>query len=211
MNDVRNDVAKLMAGGSVSTSTSSSSASSTTSTTSKNPEAKGYLMKGDTGSAVKTMQTMLIACGYSCGSSGVDGSFGNATLKALKKFQKAYGLEVDGYYGSKSKAKLTKVYNEKKAGTNDASKKGYTGTFPVLPSRGYFILGDGYKTLKNYTTQIKRLQMFLNWAINAGLKVDGDYGQATKAAVTKFQKTYGLTVDGSFGKNSLNKAKAIKK
>lgn len=73
------------------------------------------LRKGDTGSAVKTMQTMLIACGYSCGSYGADGDFGSDTLKALKKFQTTYKLEVDGEYGPLSKAKLEAVYKEKTA------------------------------------------------------------------------------------------------
>ena len=41
------------------------------------------LTKGCTGEAVKTMQKMLIACGYSCGSAGVDGSFGSSTFLYL--------------------------------------------------------------------------------------------------------------------------------
>ena len=56
------------------------------------------------------MQTMLIKCGYSCGTAGADGSFGAKTLKALKKFQKANGLIEDGIYGPKSKVKLTELY-----------------------------------------------------------------------------------------------------
>lgn len=75
----------------------------------------GILRKGDSGSTVKTMQTKLIACGYSCGPDGADGDFGSDTLKALKKFQTAYKLEVDGEYGPKSKAKLEAVYKEKTA------------------------------------------------------------------------------------------------
>ena len=87
----------------------------------------------------------------------------------------------------------------------------YSGTFPALPPRGYYLLGDGYKTLTNYKTQIKRIQMFLNWAIDAGLKVDGKYGPNTEAAVERFQVLYGLTVDGSFGSKSLAMAKMIRK
>ena len=45
------------------------------------------LKKGSTGSAVVTMQTMLIACGYSCGASGADGDFGKNTLAALTASQ----------------------------------------------------------------------------------------------------------------------------
>lgn len=92
-----------------------------------------------------------------------------------------------------------------------SSKKGYSGTFPALPSRGYYQIGDGYKTLTNYTTQIKRLQSFLNWAVNAKLTADGDYGPKTSAAVKLFQKVVGLKADGLFGKNSLAKAKSYRK
>ena len=76
---------------------------------------RNYLQKGDSGDAVKEMQKMLIGCGYSCGKSGVDGSFGGDTEKALLAFQKFYALEVDGKYGPASKAKLTSVYNSKQS------------------------------------------------------------------------------------------------
>ena len=72
------------------------------------------LSKGSKGDAVKEMQKMLIACGYSCGECGADGSFGNDTLAALKKFEKAAGLAVDGIYSDKDKAALTKQYAAKK-------------------------------------------------------------------------------------------------
>ncbi|MDO4649366.1 MAG: peptidoglycan-binding protein, partial [Eubacteriales bacterium] len=74
---------------------------------------KSYLSKGDTGSGVKAMQTLLIAAGYSCGTAGADGDFGSATDAALRKFQKANGLEVDGKYGPVSKAKLTALTSKK--------------------------------------------------------------------------------------------------
>lgn len=71
------------------------------------------LQKGDSGDAVKTMQKMLIACGYSCGSAGADGSFGDNTLAAVKAFQKAAGVTVDGIYGPVTKAALEKAYKAK--------------------------------------------------------------------------------------------------
>lgn len=83
-------------------------------------------------------------------------------------------------------------------------KKGYTGTFPKLPLRGYFKRGDN-------STQVKYLQKFLNWFGNYGLVVDGVIGTKTIDAVEKFQKAVGLGVDGLFGKNSLVKAKAYKR
>ncbi|SUY80084.1 putative N-acetylmuramoyl-L-alanine amidase [Clostridium tetani] len=47
--------------------------------------------------------------GYSIGSYGADGYFGNATLNAIKKFQRDNGLMVDGirkgYLGEVGKVK----------------------------------------------------------------------------------------------------------
>ena len=74
------------------------------------PVAKEGLTKGDKGEAVKAMQTMLIACGYSCGSTGVDGDFGKNTLAGLIAFQTAAGLTADGVYGEADKAALEKAY-----------------------------------------------------------------------------------------------------
>jgi peptidoglycan hydrolase-like protein with peptidoglycan-binding domain len=57
------------------------------------------LKKTAKGASVKAMQILLIGYGYSCGSSGVDGSFGGATDSALRAYQKDKGLEVDGACG----------------------------------------------------------------------------------------------------------------
>lgn len=97
------------------------------------------------------------------------------------------------------------------AASTTSSKKKYSGTFPTLPPRGYFKYGDGYISLTSYKTQVKRVQSFLNWAVGAGLTVDGCYGNASVEAVKKFQRTYGLTADGLFGKSSLTKAKTVTK
>ena len=55
---------------------------------------------------VKTVQRLLNAMGYDCGE--VDGSFGAKTLSAVKDFQKAKGLSVDGIVGAKTWAALLK-------------------------------------------------------------------------------------------------------
>lgn len=69
------------------------------------------LKKGDRGQEVQEMQKMLIACGYSCGSTGADGIFGINTFIALKNFQRAEGLTVDGIYGQASRTALKKAYS----------------------------------------------------------------------------------------------------
>ena len=64
------------------------------------------LKKGSKGNEVKSMQILLIGYGFSCGSYGADGSFGSATDTALRAFQKANGLSVDGICGPKTWSKL---------------------------------------------------------------------------------------------------------
>lgn len=54
---------------------------------------------GDSGEAVKSLQEKLIRLGYSCGEFGADGNFGNDTYWAVKRFQEAAKIGVDGIAG----------------------------------------------------------------------------------------------------------------
>ena len=101
MENARNDVAAILAGDG-------------TAVTSVETATDTNLKKGAKGEAVKTMQTMLIACGYSCGGTGADGDFGKNTDAALRAFQKDNDLTVDGIYGPASKVALEKAYAEGK-------------------------------------------------------------------------------------------------
>lgn len=64
------------------------------------------LKKGAKGSHVKALQTLLKGYNYDIGKSGVDGSFGSATEKAVCKFQYDNKLTVDGSCGAKTWTKL---------------------------------------------------------------------------------------------------------
>ena len=55
---------------------------------------------------IKWLQRRLIELGYSCGSCGVDGSFGYDTLDAVKRFQRDKGIAVDGHVGGDTSRKL---------------------------------------------------------------------------------------------------------
>lgn len=109
--------------------------------------------------------------------------------------------KVDGYSGN---IDVNYCYKDFVSSKSTTIKKAYTGTFPKLPSRGYFQYGDK-------DTQVKNLQKFLNWYGGYKLDLDGIFGAKTESAVRAFQKATGLTVDGLFGKNSLAKAKTVKK
>ena len=70
------------------------------------PDEKPTLRKGDRGQYVTLAQTELIQKCFSCGSKGADGIFGNDTLYAVKKFQQACGLAIDGVIGQRTWAAL---------------------------------------------------------------------------------------------------------
>lgn len=67
------------------------------------------LRHGSKGKSVQSLQILLIGYGYSCGSYGADGDFGNATGNALEKFQKQNFLDADRVCGPKTWAKLLGV------------------------------------------------------------------------------------------------------
>lgn len=60
----------------------------------------GALRIGTKGTAAKLIQTCLKNAGYDLGKWGVDGSWGAATDKAFRKFQKDHKLKVDGLAGN---------------------------------------------------------------------------------------------------------------
>ena len=95
---------------------------------------------GDKGDAVKTMQTMLIKLGHSCGKYGADGEYGLGTLAAVKEFQRDNGLVTDGLYGEATKAKLTTLYNAKikaESASKPSSKPSTASSSKVAPAQSF--------------------------------------------------------------------------
>lgn len=105
---------------------------------------------------------------------------------------------------------------ETKTETKTASH--YAGIYPALPNasrygRAYYKQGDGITTLKDFPTQLKRVQLLVNWIDDSttDLVIDGEYGALTTAKVKAAQKLLGVTADGAFGKATLAAAKNYKK
>ena len=189
-----------------------------TSTTTTTPS-RDYLMKGDKGEAVKTMQSNLIYIGYSCGSAGADGDFGEGTKQAVIKFQKANKLTADGLYGAKSKAKLEELVAAKKKAESNATVT--PNTPPKTTSSAYtqkqFIKDvqscinakvdgiAGQETLSKTVTVsryknnrhkvVKYIQKYLNTlGYNCGTE-DGVAGAKFETAVRAYQKANGCVAD----------------
>ena len=138
------------------------------------------LRMGDSGSAVKDLQTKLKKLGYYDGT--VDSTFGSGTYAAVKAFQKKYNLRADGVAGSETLKKLDSAYKNADSDKDDGSlRKGATGS-----------------AVKDLQTKLKKLGFY-----NAS--IDGDYGDTTVAAVKAFQKKYNLTADGVAGSETLKK------
>lgn len=62
------------------------------------------LRKGSKGTQAKVLQWLLNENGYNCGTA--DGIFGSKTLAAVKAYQKAHGLTIDGVVGKNTWNKL---------------------------------------------------------------------------------------------------------
>ena len=138
------------------------------------------LRMGDSGSAVKDLQTKLKKLGYYDGT--VDSTFGSGTYAAVKAFQKKYNLTADGVAGSETLKKLDTAYKNADSDKDDGSlRKGATGS-----------------AVKDLQTKLKKLGFYNAY-------VDGSYGDTTVAAVKAFQKKYNLTADGVAGSETLKK------
>jgi|GEM_PF-1701921 len=145
------------------------------------------LKKGSQGNSVKVLQNNLIKLGFGnyMKPYGSDSHYGNATVSAVKAFQKSVGLSQDGIYGPNTSKKL----NEKLIQAN---------TKPKYPSRG------------SKGNEVKQLQKDLN-VLGYGLNIDGMFGPATEKALVDFQSNNKLSQDGIYGPKSSVKLKQVLK
>lgn len=129
-------------------------------------------------------------------------------------FPGGYKTSVDPF-GYTSKAMREKwgdfCYTVEEALNGVPEKQNYTGAYPTLPKRGYYRRKDGKESLKDATTQIKRVQRLVNWVLDTNLVEDGIYGEKTFNAVKKMQKLFKIPINGCFGDKCLKKCKAYKK
>jgi peptidoglycan hydrolase-like protein with peptidoglycan-binding domain len=156
------------------------------------PQMTIFLKEGNTGEEVEALQTMLsnIADMYpNMLIVTINGIFDDATKTAVKEFQENVGLDGTGIVDNNTWNKLMAV-NEKKFSDK------------VLPD----YLDESYNVLKKGSKGkfVIKLQEYLNAMANKypslpKLKVDGEFGPKTEAAVLAFQNLFNLTEDGIVG------------
>lgn len=100
-------------------------------------------------------------------------------------------IDMNNLYGQSGISTPTKV-------------KRYPYELPKLPKRGWFTSGDK-------GNEVQKLQRFLNFYGDYGLKIDGEVGRKTMDAVRDYQRMEGLKIDGAFGKECLERAKVVKR
>jgi peptidoglycan hydrolase-like protein with peptidoglycan-binding domain len=163
------------------------------------------LRMGDTGDDVSTIQRQLnrIASNYPSIKKipNISGTFGKATYDAVKQFQKIFSLMQDGIVGKATWYRMQFIYNAIKE-LSEVYSEGIT--IPESQRRFQRELKKG-----DTGSEVKVLQYYLDFIsyFNPGLPkidVDGIFGEETNAAVTAFQRLYGLDVDGIVGKNTWN-------
>ncbi len=156
------------------------------------------LKRGCRGSDVKTLQGRLHELGYY--NSAMDGIFGAGTQNAVKAFQKAKRLTVDGIVG---RVTHNALYSDSTSGGGPGSggDGGSGGT--TLPGLGKL---DNQVTLKKGSkgANVKDLQTVLTMKGFYSSKIDGSFGSGTLTAVKNFQRSVKLEADGVAGNYTLS-------
>jgi peptidoglycan hydrolase-like protein with peptidoglycan-binding domain len=144
------------------------------------------LAVGAQGAMVKELQTALMATGITV-RGGADGQFGNVTKSALQAFQSVNGIAQSG------------VVTEKGAGILKLGS-------PAPQSSGGGPTPVGFPTKGETSERVRVLQQALiDWGISVFGGADGSFGNATAAAISKFQQVHGLTVTGTVTQQTADK------
>ena len=197
----------------ISTNTPKPAATPKPSTGSNNGGGTSTLKSGSSGAEVKALQNRLKELGYYKGS--VDGDYGPGTIEAVKAFQRAHNLSADGKAGpqtqkavySNSAIKASSTNSNQPSGGGNSKPATSTNTKPTTPPSTYTNgRTDIYLELGSSNhSQVKILQ---NRLIVLGYltgTADGEFGEATEAAVKAFQKRNSIYVDGKAGPETLTK------
>jgi N-acetylmuramoyl-L-alanine amidase len=135
------------------------------------------LRQGSAGESVRDVQRRLAGLGFPVDSDR-GGNYGPGTQRAVRRFQAARGLRVDGICGDQTWSSLVEA--------------GYELGDRLIYLRSPMLRGD----------DVAHLQRLLGaLGFDAG-RVDGIFGQASAGALRDFQRNAGLHVDGICGRST---------
>lgn len=151
------------------------------------PAYYSLIQNGSTGPDVALVQTWLNGVRDSCTwypELTVDGRFGTKSENAVKEFQLKNSMNMDGKVGANTWNVLYTKYT---------AKHGLNVPYPGVVLRSGTAGGT-----------VRLVQQKLN-SLGEKLTTDGKYGASTVAAVQRYQRRNGLTVDGCVGKATWEK------
>ncbi len=141
------------------------------------------IRRGQVGAEVRDVQKRLVDLGYA--EAGIeaemrDGRFAAATERAVRRFQEARRLRVDGLVGDQTWLELVEA----------SYRLGDRFLYITVPP----FRGD----------DVREAQRFLNSLGFSAGKEDGIFGRETELAVKAFQANTGLPPDGILGASTIN-------
>ena len=143
-----------------------------------------FLQPGDRGLEVRKLQSLLKQAGFYKDS--VDGVFSASTVAAIKRFQQANQITVDGIAGPRTIALLQSVTRQSVGKPSTSVTK--------RPSVQQNQSASQVKTLQQ---RLKQLGYYKG-------QINGSFNAETKEAVMNFQRTQGLVADGIPGVKTLS-------
>jgi len=131
------------------------------------------LRRGAAGEAVRQAQRGLVVA-QALASSGIDGDFGAATERAVRRFQEARGLPADGIVGPQTWARL-----------------------PEAPALPVLRRGSAGEAVRKLQTALKEISGETD--VPSPGTIDGSFGPRTETSVRSFQRRVDVPVDGVVG------------
>lgn len=149
-----------------------------------------FLKLGMTGDIVKILQYYLDIIGYFWGGIPlvkIDGIFGPQTEDAVRAFQQAYGLPVDGIVGINTWTKIDSIYKQLIA---SLPKEARASVYPGYPLK-VGMRNDDVLRLQQYLNRIAK-----DYPAVPSVSETGYFGDMTENSVRLFQREFGLTQTG---------------
>lgn len=148
----------------------------------------GSLTRESSGQAVTDLQRRLQTLGYYDGP--ITGFYGSMTEAAVRRFQAAQGLAVDGIAGPSTLSAI------QRAGQS-SNRPSVPETNTPDPNDGLLEEGEAGAEVAELQRRLKNLNYYTG-------AVDGEFGPLTADAVLRFQRSQGLTADGVVGPATLS-------